>query len=114
MSARLSGAARTLLLAYEDELGRRYAGRRLRYQLDALAEFLRFLLARGVEFDEAWPEDLDAWRTAEREGRQRAGRRFNRRRLDAVVGLYRFLYCHGYLGHDPSAVMELPKRMGRR
>jgi hypothetical protein len=114
VSPRLSRTARRLLFAYEDDLRRRFAGRRLAYQLGALAGFLVWLDARGVELQQAWPDDLAAWDAADARRRVRAGGRPSGRRLDAVRGLYRFLYCHGYLRHDPGAVLELPRRRTTR
>jgi hypothetical protein len=108
---KLSRTTRRLLFAYEDELERQGASRRFAYQLGVLAVFVLWLRRRGVELQEAWPEDLAAWRD---ELRESEGPQARVRRFDVVRGLYRFLYCRELLGHDPTAVLDLPKRPRRR
>jgi hypothetical protein len=108
---RLSRTTRRLLDAYEHQLEREGVSHRLAYQLGVLAVFVLWLRRRGLELQEAHPDDVAAWRhqLGETEGPQARVRRF-----DVVRGLYRFLYCGRLLDHDPTAVLDLPKQTKSR
>jgi len=110
MSAKTSDVGRRLVLTYEKDLWSRLPRsqrgvRVFEYQRRALALFVAWLRARGVELHQAWPEDLLEYR-----GAIRGTARTRLRRFEAVRRIYRFLYCNQHLRHDPSAVVDLPPR----
>jgi len=110
MSRGLSRTARRLLNLYESDLWSRLPRSQrgasvFAYQRRALAVFLGWLTAHGVELEGAWPEDLHDYRRA-----MRGTARDRRHRFYAVRRLYRFLYCNQHLNHDPGAVVDLPPR----
>jgi site-specific recombinase XerD len=107
---RLDRKTRRLLFLYED--GCCCPGRRWAVKIGALVAFLTWLDQRGVALADVRPEDLAGYRRALARRRRGSSQAPPARmaRWHVVRDLFRFLYCHDHLRHDPGAVLDLPPR----
>ena len=104
---------RELLSLYAEALRVRHAPRTVERYLADLRVFVEWLVLRGVELGSLRPQDLFAYQSELFAMRKPKGGAYSISaqvgRLLAVKGFFRFLARRGYLLHDPSALLELPR-----
>lgn len=106
-----------LLKLYDDHLHVRCRETSARAYSSLLGFFLGWLEGRGLDLHDVKEEDLLAYQSGLLALRRKDGRPYSVghhvNRLLAVRSLYRFLGRHGYVLHDPSAALDLPRREKR-
>ena len=106
-----------LFKLYEDELHLRYSERTVPDYLRLVRRFLSWLHERGVALSAVDTATLATYQGDLLVGVKKDGKPYSiptqLRCLTAVRSFFRFLYRRGYLLHDPSASLELP-RMEKR
>jgi integrase/recombinase XerD len=109
----MSPKTRRLLDLYEDEAVVRLAARTVPGYHNHIGRFLLWLDARGVALAEVKTEDLQKHQSDLYALRKKDGKPYSTGyqagRFTALKSLFGFLYRRGYMLHDPSASIEMPR-----
>ncbi len=115
--ATMSTKMRRLVKLYEDELHLRHAERTVPHYLRLVWWFLTWLHERGIALSDVNTATLVSYQGDLLVRAKKDGKPYSISTqlhcLTAVRSFFRFLYRRGYLLHDPSASLELP-RMEKR
>jgi integrase/recombinase XerD len=113
VSAGASRKARRLLRLYDEHCTVRYAPRTAEQYRFHIDRFLLWLSELGLELADVRTDDLLAYQSALYAESRPDGKPYavgyHSHRISAVKNLFRFLSRRGYVLHDPSAEVDLPR-----
>lgn len=113
----VSAKTRRLLQLYAQDLEVRFTERSAVQYLAIVRSFLAWLQCRGIDLVEVRTDDLLAYQTDLYAARKPDGTPYaissQSSALIVIKSLFRFLYRHNFVLHDPAAAIELPRQEQR-